>query len=124
METNIVMKHDLPVVGLRHMQPSAWNGVKIVRKWQAPCLDENSKTKAERTGRASSSRQTPDDERCIIVSGQYASHNLTPLAQVTLDIRGHVKARALTTNSHVRAKRCCPGLQAKMRVQRARAHVA
>jgi hypothetical protein len=92
METNVVLKHDLPLVSLQHMQASAWDGVEIVRKWQAPCLDENSKMKAERIGRTSSSQQTPDDERCMIMDSQYAFHNLTPPAQVTLDNRGHVKA--------------------------------
>lgn len=124
METNVVLKHDHPLVGLRHMQPSAWNGVGIVRKWQAPCLDEYSKMKAERIGRRSSSQRMPDGERGIIMAVQYAFHNLTPLAQVTLDKCGHVEARSLTTSTQVKVKRCCPRKQAKMRVQRARACVA
>lgn len=124
METNIVLKHDLPLVSLQHMQASAWDGVEIVRKWQAPCLDEYSRMKAERIGRRSSSQRAPDGERGMIMAVQYAFHSLTPLAQVTLDNCGHVEARPLTTNTQVKVKRCCPRKQAKMRVQRARARVA
>lgn len=46
---NVVLKHDRRLVGLRHMRPSAWNGVTIAMKWQVPCLDEKSKTQAGRT---------------------------------------------------------------------------
>ena len=45
MQTVFVLKHDHLPVDLRHKQPSAWAGVGIARKWQAPCLDEKPEVK-------------------------------------------------------------------------------
>lgn len=49
METVFFLKHDHPLsvlVDLWHMQSSALTGVGIVAKWETPCLDEKSRSRA------------------------------------------------------------------------------